>query len=209
MDIALKIKEELENHGFKVMLTRNSDKDLDYYNESGRAVIPNKYHTKLCLSIHVNSESNMKYGGVEVYIPNDIDYAFSRSLANNLSTINGYSKKIDNRVEDGIYFNAFNSESIIKANKENVAKGLKEYEIEVNAPEMYMIREVGGKLTHAYQDGRNKKYGLNPYYNSNIVAEGYLIELGYITYLDDLDKFINNSEDFSKMISKSILDFYK
>ena len=209
LDIALKVKKELENNGFKVKLTRESDIDLDYYNESGRAVIPNKYHTKLCISIHVNSEKNMNYGGVEVYTPNDIDYNLAQVLANNLSSINGYSKKIDNKVLDGVYFDAFTKESIIEANKENVKIGLKEYDIEVSAPKMYMIREVGGRVTHAYQDGRNEKYGLNPYYNSNQVAESYLVELGYITYLNDLDKLINNKDSFSKMISKGIIDFYK
>lgn len=209
LDIALKLKKELEKNGYKVLLTRDKNEDLEYYNDSGRAVLPNKYHTKLCISLHLNSEKNMNYGGVEVYTPNDIEYSLARLLASNISKINGYSKKKFNKIEDGIYFNGFTEESIISANEENEKNGLKKYDIEVGTPQMYMIREVGGKLTHAYVDGRNEKYGLNPYYQSNQVAEPYLIELGYINYEADLIKFINNSNDFSVSIKNSLIEYLK
>lgn len=209
-DIALKLKEKLEKEGYKVLLTRTNDKDLEYYNENGRAVLPNKYHTKLCLSLHLNSDKyNMKYGGVEVYIPNDIDIAFAKILSSKLGGIIGYSKKIDNKIDDGIYFDAFTRESIKKINDEYIEQGLNAYDILVNAPSMYMIREVGGISTHAYVDGRNEKYGLNPYYNSNQTTEGYLIELGYISYEDDLISLTKNTNKYSDAILKSIKEYYK
>lgn len=208
LDIALKLKKQLESEGYKVLLTRDSDKNLDYYNESGRATLPNKYHTKLCISLHLNKEGiQMNYGGVEVYTPNDVDYSLSRLLASNISNVNGYSKKNHNKIEDGIYFNGYTEESIKNNNDDYIRQGLKTYEIKIGTPEMYMIREVGGKLTYAYVDGRNDKYGKNPYYNSNQVAESYLIELGYINYKDDIDKFINNGESFSSAIFNAINEY--
>ena len=209
LDIALNLKNKLEKNGYKVLLTRDSDADLDYYNEFGRAVLPNKYHTKLCISLHLNSEKNMNYGGVEVYVPNDVDYGLASLFAANISKIDGYSKKIFNRVEDGIYFNAFTEEGILKTNKEYALKGLRTYDILEGTPEMYMIREVGGRLTHAYVDGRNDTFGLNPYYQSNQVAEAYLIELGYISYESDLIKLINNSDEFSDGIKNAINEYFK
>ena len=210
LEIAMKLKHELEKDGYKVLITRDSDENLDYYGESGRAVLPNKYHTKLCISLHLNSEKNtMNYGGVEVYIPNDSDYTLARLLANKLSKVNNYSKKKYNKIEDGIYFNSFTKDSILETNDEYIKQGLKAYDIEEGTPEMYMIREVGGKLTHAYVDGRNDKYGLNPYYHSNQTAEAYLIELGYISYEDDLLKLINNSNEFSSAIKNAINEYYK
>ena len=72
---------------------------------------------------------------------------------------------------------------------------------------MYMIREVGGKYTYAYVDGRNEYYGLNSYYNSNKVAEPYLIELAYLNYNSDLIKAVENPEEFSLAIKKAIEEY--
>ena len=50
-----------------------------------------------------------------------------------------------------------------------------------------MIREIGGIITGAYIDDRNKEtVGYNPYYKSNVGVEGYLLELGYLTNSNDL-----------------------
>lgn len=210
LDITLKLKKELEKKGYKVLLTRDSDVDLDYYDEDGRATLPNKYHTKLCLSLHLNSEVNtMTYGGVEVYVPNDSDYTLARLIASNVAneTGIGYSKKKFNKVEDGIYFNSFSKSDIEESAKEYQDKGLKAYDIEVGAPQMYMIREVGGIMTHAYVDGRNEKYGLNPYYNSNQTAEGYLVELAYISYEPDLKKLVKDSTLFADGLKEAIIKY--
>ena len=81
------------------------------------------------------------------------------------------------------------------------------YNIVLNCPYMYMIREVGGIHTYAYVDGRNSYYGLNSHYNSNHTAEPYLLELAYINYPNDLSKAVNNSDDFSNAISNSIKEY--
>ena len=56
-----------------------------------------------------------------------------------------------------------------------------------------MIRETGGIVTGAYVDGRDKDYGKNLYYDSNVGAESYLLELGYINYWGDLNNLLDNS----------------
>ena len=86
---------------------------------------------------------------------------------------------------------------------------MKAYDIQVGAPEMYMIREVGGVSTYAYVDGRNDYYGKNPYYNSNQTAEGYLIELAYISYEPDLKQLVNNSSKFANGLENVITEYYK
>lgn len=212
LEIALKLKKELEKKGYKVLLTRDKDMDLDYYGDNGRATLPNKYHTKLCLSLHLNSESSkMTYGGVEVYVPNDIDDELASLIATNIAneTGVGYSKKIHNKINNGVYFHYFEESDIINANKENIEKGLKANDIDVGAPQMYMIREVGGLATHAYVDGRNEKYGLNPYYQSNQTAESYLIELAYISFNDDIEKIINDQPLFVDAIKMAIITYFE
>jgi len=152
----------------------------------------------------------MNYGGVEVYIPNDIEYYLARMLASNIASITkiGYSKKSYNKIENGIYFNYFKEVDIKETNDEMIKLGYEPYNIVVGAPEMYMIREVGGVMTHAYVNGNHKKKGLNKYYNSNQTTEGYLIELGYLSYLNDAEIIVNNSDLFADAISKSILEYY-
>ena len=208
LEIVLLLKQELEDLGLKVKLTRDSDVYLDAYGDEGRAVIPNEVQSKYSLSLHLNStEGAMYYGGVEVYVPNDIDYEFASILADNISNIVSYSKKKTDKISDGVYYTYFTNQDIDESNENMVDKDMEPYDIKVGAPYMYMIREVGGINTYAYIDGRNEKYGLNKYYNSNQTAEPYLIELGYINYEKDLENIVNKPELFSKAITKSIKEY--
>ena len=208
LKISLLLKQELEDLGLKVKLTRDSDVMLDNYGASGRAVIPNKSNSKYSLSIHINSSNgNMNYGGVEIYVPNDVNYNLSELFAKNISEIVGYSKKPTDKVSNGVYYTYFTKKDVEESTKESVEKNLKPYDIVVGAPYMFMIREVGGSSTHAYVDGRNKEHGINEFSNSNQTAEPYLLELGYINYKKDLENLVNKSNLFSKAISDAIEEY--
>ncbi len=208
LDIALSLKEKLERLGLKVKLTREDDTYLEPYGDGGRALLPNYYKSKYSISLHLNSAyGNMNYGGVEVYTPNDINYDFSIILANNVAEIVGYSKKGTDKISNGVYYTYFTKQDIENSNSEMLEKNMKPYDIKENSPYMYMIREVGGINTGAYIDGRNDYYGLNNYYNSNITAEPYLIEMAYINYNKDLNKLIKDKEDFAEAICDSISEY--
>lgn len=207
-DLALKVSlilnDELEKLGLKVKLTRDSDVTLSNYKDTGRAVIPNEYNTKYSISIHLNSSlGSQTYGGVEVYTPNNTDLTLAKLFADNLSDIVGYSKKATDRLINGVYYSYFTNESIEEYNNTLSVP----YEIEVNSPDMFMIREVGGINTYAYVDGRNIKYGKNKYYNSNKTAEPYLIELAYINYEKDLEEVVNKPEVFAYSIKDALLKY--
>ena len=189
----------------KVKITRDNDINLDNYGTLGRAVIPNKTKSKYSISIHINSsEGNITYGGVEVYTPNDIDYSLAKSFANNIGEIVGYSRKNTGKVFNGVYYTYFTRDDIKESKEEMLNKNYKPYDMEVGAPYMFMIREVGGIATHAYVDGRNQVYGENKYYNSNQTAEPYLLELGYINYSKDLENLTKRPDAFAKAISRAI-----
>ena len=208
LKISLLLKEELENLGLKVKLTRSDDTYLEPYGDNGRAVIPNEVKSKYSLSLHLNSAvGTMRYGGVEVYTPNDINYELATILADNISEIVNYSKKPTDKISNGVYFTHFTKQDIIESKQDMLEDNMKPYDIKVGSPYMYMIREVGGINTHAYIDGRNDEYGLNKYYNSNKTSEPYLIELGYINYKKDLENIVNKPEAFSKAISNSIKQY--
>ena len=204
------LKAELEKLGLKVKLTREEDIFLDNYGDNGRAVIPNEVSSKYSISIHLNSfDGIMNYGGVEVYTPNDINYDLASILATNISEIVGFSRKYTNKIDKGIYHTYFTKQDVKESKEEMLSNNLKSYDIQVGAPIMYMIREVGGVSTHAYIDGRNDKHGLNKYYNSNKTAEPYLIELGYMNYKKDLENIVNKKEVFSKAISSALEEYLK
>lgn len=210
LNISLLLKEELENLGLKVKLTRDKDIFLDNYGENGRAVIPNEVSSKYSISIHLNSSNgSMNYGGVEVYTPNDINYDLANLLSNNIGEIVGFSRKKTNKIDKGIYHTYFTKQDIKESKEEMLNNNLKSYNIQVGAPIMYMIREVGGVNTHAYIDGRNDKHGLNKYYDSNKTAEPYLIELGYMNYKKDLENIVNKKESFSKAIASALDEYLK
>ena len=64
-------------------------------------------------------------------------------------------------------------------------------------------------MTRAYIDGRNKNLKDNPYSSSNISAESYLLELGFINSKDDLENLQKNKEAYIEAIVKTIVDNYK
>ena len=77
----LNLKEELEDMGLKVHITRDEDIYLNSYGVGGRALLANDNHAKYSFSIHFNSGYGiMKSGGVEVYTPNDIDYTLAKEF---------------------------------------------------------------------------------------------------------------------------------
>ncbi len=208
--VSLLVKKELEDLGLKVKLTREDDTGLYYYGENGRADIPNDVKSKFSISIHLNSDYGiMSYGGVEVYTPNDVNYDLASLFAKNIGQIVGYSKKATDKVSNGIYFQYFTSRDIEDSRKEAIEKGNKPYDIKEGAPYMYMIREVGGKQTYAYVDGRNEDVGINKYYDAIQVAEPYLLEIAYINYESDLYKILNNTDEFATAISNSMKEYLK
>lgn len=208
LNISQLLKKELEDMGLKVIITRDDDSYLDPYGEGGRTTIVNSSSAKISLSIHMNSDYGiMKYGGVEIYTPNNIDYTLAKSLADNIAKIVGYSKKPSFKVSDGIYFKGFTTELIEEANKDNLSKGMLTYDIKEGAPYMFMIREIGGLNTYAYNDGRNAKYPKNEYYRAYQTPEPYLIETAYINYQNDLNLLLNSPDKFSEAISTVLKEY--
>ena len=71
-----------------------------------------------------------------------------------------------------------------------------------------MIRETGGIITGAYVDDRNSKIVGNPYIKSNVGCETYLLELGYLSNMNDLNNMITNIDKYVEGIAISIKSLY-
>ena len=216
MNIALKIKKGLEEYGLKVKLTHeegqlsSSDK-LEEYGTHGRAVIPRKVNAKYLFSIHLNSSNSASVSGLEIYTAKNINYDFAKFLADNITSVTGlgYSNNKINKMFNGIYSRNFTEENIMDSIKDYQKLDLIPYDITTHSNYYYIIRETGGIVTGAYVDDRNASIIGNPYVNSNVGTEAYLLELGYLSNKDNLDNIINNMDNYVLGIVnavKSLLD---
>ena len=213
-DIVLKyaknIKQKLEESGYKVFLSRDGseapNQDLsDVYADNGRINKIQDSHSKLLISLGINS-SWSKNGGLEVYAPTMCDLDFASTLANNIvkTAKTTYSSSKLYKQTDGVYVRNFREFDILSYKATAVLNKFDPYPITKQTPYQYMIREVGGIATNAFVDGRNKSYGKNKYYDSNVGIEAYIIELGYMNVSKDLDNIVKNEELYTQAIVEAI-----
>ena len=209
-----KIKEELEKLGLKVRITRDGTENEEtfgvytVYDEDGRVNIVGNSKAKYVFSIHLNSitEKN-SLSGVEIYAPPKTDLKLAKAFADNIVK---YGKTTYSDLEatyrkyDGVYVRTFKEWEIEDAINDAKKSGYTPYNITEETPYLYMLRETGGIATSAYVDGRNKSYGTNKYYNSNIGVESYLIELGYINHRTNLKNLIDNEDGYVKGVVETI-----
>lgn len=106
----------------------------------------------------------------------------------------------------GVYVRNFTKQIIKEYENTANKKGYEPYNITLDTPYLYTIREVGGIATGAYVDGRNTSYSANKYYNSNKGIECYQLELGYIK--NDLEILKKEKEEITQAISESIKNGY-
>ncbi len=209
-EYGIKLKEALENLGLKVLITRTDiNETLVDYNKDGkegRAVVPNSVRAKYCFSIHINYNQDTNRDGFEIYAPNLANLDFAQNIADNIVNIaaTNYSQNEVGYVSNGVYVLTFDEETIESVNEDAIDYGYEPYNTSLNTNMFFMIREVGGRATGGYIDGRDERTGVNPYCNSNCTAEGYLLELGYISNYEDIQNVVNNKENFVNAIVTSI-----
>lgn len=213
MKISNEIKKNLEAAGFKIKLTHEegeltSNDYFDEYNEHGRAVIPNEVKSKYTFSIHINKNNAKSVKGIEVYTPVNINYDFAKLIVNNVTeyTDLDYSTNRLHKVFDGVYSYNFSEGEVEAKLNDYDNKGYNRYNVTTNSNNFYMIRETGGFMTGAFIDDSNpEKVGVNPYYDSNVGNESYLLELGYLSNYSDLDIISNNIDTIAKAVSDAII----
>lgn len=210
MKIALNLKKKLEHSGFSVKLTReegqlSKNEKLNDYGIHGRAVISSEVKAKYVFSIHLNSNNSSYVHGIELYTADNINYDFIRDMAKNIHNMANvdYSTSKINKKFDGVYTRIFTNKDIENSKKDFSDRGLKPYDVTTKSNYYFMIRETGGIITGAYVDDRNEKIGENPYYKSNIGAEAYLLELGYLSNANETKNIVNNIDTYTDAIVKS------
>ncbi len=215
--LAENLKEKLEAYGVKVKMTRvdgqlSASETLPDYGIHGRAVIGHEVHAKYVFSIHLNSNSYSNVHGLEVYTADNINYDFAKKLANNIVTNANtvYSTNKINKIFDGIYTRTFTEYDVATSKKEAEERNRVPYDVTTKANYYFMIRENGGIMTGAYVDDRNAPKILgNPYYNSNVGCESYLLELAYLTNTNDLNNIDNNLDKYTEAIANTFVTVFE
>lgn len=211
-DIALAyaklLKERLETQGLKVKLTRDDTNTNHYtatnmYDENGRISIACQSKAKYMLSLHINN-GNKGLRGLEIYSPCKSNLEFAKNIANKIVTYTDieYSNNKSFKKEEGVYVRNYTKNVIDELAATATKKGYEPYNITLDTPYLYTIREVGGIATKAYVDGRNKSYSANSYYQSNQGIECYQIEMGYIK--NDLEILKAQMEQYVTAISEAV-----
>ncbi len=214
--IAGRMKSILEEMGYRVELSHYDNTDVPSYGSGGRAVKPNEMKAKYSFSVHSNSHELAIYYGTEIYAANGSDFTFAKLLADKIVQESGgsYSNQDINEtayhsVAEGVFVRLFTPENVESTNKDAVELGASPYE-NIKAYETnyyYMIREIGGVLTGAYVDGRNPEYDANPYFNSNDVAEPYILEMNYVNNEASLRSLYENPEGYAKGAAGAINEY--
>lgn len=210
LNIALMLADKLNENGVKVFLTRKKDIYLNNYSINGndsRISLIHQSHAKYVLSLHLNSSSSKKASGVEVYTNPNIQYDFAMSLADHIvnDASSNYSINMTSKMYNGVYTRVLTQKNMESSNQDAIEKGFEPYNIKENTVYYFIIRESGGIVTNAYVDGRDEEVGINPYYNSNIGIEGYLVEMGYLTNSEDYNHLTNHADQYVEALYQAIM----
>lgn len=218
LDYAMDIKAALENEGYKVALTRdgteypNEKTAYTMYDENGRVNVACSTNAKICLSLHLNSnEVQLSRGGIQMYYTCRGSESFAKNIVENIVEASGtyVSPMLAFKVSDGVYTRAFSQSDIDGSIQDAINDGYEPYDMTTDTDYYYMIRELGGKATNAYVDGRNTRYGSNNYRDSRNGVESCIIEFGFISVDEDLNHIINNKDKYIEGLVNGINKWVK
>lgn len=204
------MQERLEANGLKVKLTRDDSNSPQYtatnmYDANGRITTACATKAKQMISFHINN-GNKGLRGLEIYSPCKSNLELAQNMANKIVTYTDleYSNNNSFKKGEGVYVRNFTKSVINDYTNTANKKGYEPYNITLDTPYLYTIREVGGIATNAYVDGRNKAYAANAYYRSNQGIECYQIEMGYIK--NDLEIIKTQMEQYVIAIADALLE---
>lgn len=218
LDYAFDIKAALEKEGYKVALTRDGTEDPNekmaytMYNENGRVNVACSTNAKFCLSLHLNSNAvQLSRGGIQIYYTYRGSESFAKNMVENIVEASGtyVSPMLAFRVSDGVYTRAFSQSDIDSSRQDAVNDGYEPYNMTTDTDYYFMIRELGGKATNAYVDGRNTRYGSNRYRDSRNGIESCIIEFGFISVDEDLNHILNNKDKYIEGLVNGINNWVK
>ncbi len=187
----LKLKKALEDNGFKVLIVRDKNEEIDSYGKSGRLARAYKAKARYYFHIGFSENSNKNYSGFEI--------SYSAHSSKILASQIVYTVDKKTPLAAGIYYSGEDKAGLIPATLVEGKDGRSVYD------NVLWVREAGGLATQAgmYSDNaessngsfaKNNRYGMN----------GLNISIGYLTNNDDATAWKNHSDEICKQISNAI-----
>lgn len=180
--ISQKLKTDLEEMGYKVKMTRESDENpgnianLEEYGEGSRIGIPYESQAKLFISMHYNTGGG---SGYEVY--------------SSVNTSNQFVSEIQNAINESLD----RSQKVNYCEQGNCKVPLTYETLDSNDDDVdyfFAVREVGGRSIPTFSEK-------NIYRENTTGAEGIILESGYIDNLEEL-KYLNDEETMEKITAE-------
>lgn len=202
------VKRKLEDAGYRVILTRENNNEIESYGVGSRTGIPYEVKAKLMFSLHLNAAGGyIETPGLEIYRDYSDNDKFPQLLATSIKKYSGAPSSTNTtmRSSGDVYLKTWSNGILEQAKKEFDDKGIPFYEkANYNTTYYYFIRETGGIITTALADGRNDDQPKNIYYDQNYGVEAYLIESAYVDKLDNLNHFLENREKYADGIVEAV-----
>jgi len=193
LDVAKRVKRDLEKKGYEVFLTRDSDTFLSL---EERTVIANTKHADLFVSIHVNANNNKSVSGFETYFLNYTDKAEENRVAARENLISVRRMQHDRTVEGLILA------SLEIQDKRNESVKLANY----------VQRSVASTVAQRYK-GVNDQGVRNALFYVLVGARmpSILVETSYITNHDDAKRLRSATyrEYLAQGISDGVKDYFE
>lgn len=183
LDVARILKTLLEKEGYRVILTRNSDRFLSLWR---RTYIANRAHADLFISIHANSSRDHRATGHEVYYLAEANDDYARALA----AAENYPLYLEERedIASDISLRATIWDLIINENREE---------------SIALAHEISKALAHHSSDKVRGVKSAKFYVLKGVNMPAVLIEIGFISnpYYEKLMR----THKFKRRIAEAIL----
>lgn len=185
------LKEALEEKGYKVLVVRNKEEEINSYGEDGRlqrAYNANcKYYLRLCFS-----ESPYEYGG--------FDIAYSAHSSNMFANQIVYHMKRNSDVSISTVYSIGQNKGVYPA---LLVKGTLDKK-QIYDSDLW-IREAGGKATLAGMYSENAQEGTAFFAKNNVFGMNALdINLGYMTNAEDVKFWKENKKEYMQDLADAI-----
>lgn len=189
------MKKKLEEAGYKVIILRNKNQELNSYGTKGRLAKAYKAHAKYYFHIGFSESDSSSYSGALITYSGHATQVLSSQIIYDLgksTSLKGSTVYTDDEDEAGL----------IQCSLLEGDDGRAVYDSDL------WIRESGGRATQAGMYSSNAQKGTGSFAkDNNYGMYGLSISLGYLSNSDDANAWKTSSEVICNSVAQSIAEY--